>query len=266
MIRRPAVAGYFYPSQPDQLRAEISGFLSKSKKVMPKGIIVPHAGYRYSGKVAGEVYSLTEIPDRVIILSPNHTGLGVPFSIMVEGAFSLPLGDAPIDSSLAQSLLSACSLLKPDVQAQTREHALEVQLPFLQFLKKDFSFVPITIAHVRFEDCEKLGNAIADVILRQSSPILMVASSDMNHFEDQRITMVKDQAAIDEILERRPRALYDVVREKSISMCGVMPVTTMLVAANRLGATKATLIAHKTSGDVTGDMDSVVGYAGMMIE
>lgn len=264
-VRKPAVAGYFYPADPAVLRKDISKFIESAEKLEAIGIVVPHAGYLYSGAVAGKVYSRVEIPKRLIILSPNHTGLGSPFSITSGGAWNLPFGDAPIDEELAGKLKRACNLLEEDAEAQRREHALEVQLPFLQFLKEDFEFVPITLGHIRYEKCEEVGKAIADCIKKEKGPILLIASSDMNHYEEHNTTLKKDQKAIDQILARNPEGLYKTVHDESISMCGIIPTTVMLVATNLLGARKATLIDHKTSGDVTGDKSAVVGYAGIIL-
>lgn len=266
MIRKPAVAGQFYPSNPKILRDEIAKYIDeKIPKKVVKGIVAPHAGYIYSGKVAGEVYSQIEIPDRLIILSPNHTGLGVPFSIMNQGEWQLPFGNAKIDENLANKLMNECDLLEVDLMAHAREHALEVQLPFIQYLKNDFTFVPITLSHVSLKDCQELGQAIAKIIQKEKDSILIVASSDMNHYQDRETTIKKDEWAIREILKRDPTALYNVVHQKDISMCGIIPATVMLTATNQLGATQAKLIDHKTSGDVSGDYEHVVGYAGVII-
>lgn len=286
MIRKPAVSGQFYPSNPKLLQDEIAKLIDKKipkKKV--KGIMVPHAGYIYSGKVAGEVYSQIEIPNRLIILSPNHTGLGVPFSIMNQGEWQLPFGNAKIDEDLANKLMNECDLLEIDAMAHAKEHALEVQLPFIQYLKSPppstggrpkevpvgdqgeggFTFVPITLGHISLKDCQQLGEAIAQVIQKEKAEILIVASSDMNHYQDQETTIKKDEWAIREMLKRDPTALYNVVHQKDISMCGIIPTTVMLTATNHLGATHAELIDHKTSGDVSGDYEHVVGYAGVII-
>lgn len=266
MIREPAVAGTFYPGNPEKLKKDLSKFIQEvPKKIKAKGIVVPHAGYMYSGKVAGEVYSRVEIPKRLIILSPNHTGLGVPFSIMPKGSWRLPMGEAKIDEDLSKKLMKEFPKLEDDNLAHLQEHSLEVQLPFIQFLIENFSFVPVTIGHVSFEQCKEFGEAIARLVEKESSPILIIASSDMNHYEEHYRTLEKDQWAIDEILKKDPEGLYTTVHNKNISMCGIMPTTVMLTACNQLGATKADLIDHKTSGDVTGDLAGVVGYAGIII-
>lgn len=266
-IRKPAVAGQFYPSDPKELKAAIAQHTRFTFiKVNAKGVMVPHAGYMYSGDVAGQVYSHIEIPNHLIILSPNHTGLGVPFSIMSHGAWLTPLGNAIIDEKISDNLIKAFPSLTHDTEAHRREHSLEVQLPFIQHLKGNFTFVPITLGHVSLEDCEAMGKAMARVIQKEKESILIIASSDMNHYEEHKLTLKKDQWAIDQITALDPRALYQTVHERKISMCGIIPTTVMLAACNHLGASKVSLIDHRTSGDVTGDSTAVVGYAGMIIQ
>jgi AmmeMemoRadiSam system protein B len=266
-LRNPAVAGHFYPGEPDQLRREIDRCLPKNDvpKTKALGVVSPHAGYKYSGAVAGEVYARIEIPDRLIILSPNHTGEGLPYSIMPRGQWAMPFGKVPIDDALAERFMKHEGLLEEDEEAQRSEHALEVQLPFLQYLKKNFSFVPVTLSYINYEHCAQIGKALAQTIREAKEPVLIVASSDMNHYEEQQMTEAKDELAIDRIENLDPEGLYETVRKKRISMCGIIPVTVMLVAAIELGAKKAELIRHATSGDVTHDYGSVVGYAGMIV-
>ena len=265
-IRPPAVAGQFYPANPERLKKDLASMIFEApQKISAKGIMVPHAGYMYSGKVAGEVYSKVEIPDRLIILSPNHTGYGVPFSIMNRGVWRLPLGDAKIDEDLADRLMKEFNRLEVDATAHAREHSLEVQIPFIQYLKKDFAFVPVTIGHVPYSLCEEFGEAIAHIVAGEKEPILIIASSDMNHYEEHHRTLEKDQWALDEILKKDPKGLYETVHNKNISMCGIIPTTVMLIACNQLEVKKVELVDHKTSGDVTGDLSGVVGYAGVII-
>ncbi|MBI2066788.1 MAG: AmmeMemoRadiSam system protein B [Deltaproteobacteria bacterium] len=266
-LRKPAVAGTFYPAQVQELESELKRCLSTHPTSKEKviGVVSPHAGYIYSGVVAGAVFSKIEIPDKLIILSPNHTGLGSPFSIMPEGEWETPLGRAKIDQPLASLFMKNCPLLEIDQEAHRREHSLEVQIPFLQHLKKAFSFVPVTLGHIPFEDCETVGQGLAATIRKSGEEILIIASSDMNHYESQGIAEKKDQIAIQQILKLDPKRLFDKVHQSSVSMCGIIPTTVMLIAAKELGAKKAELIKHATSGDVTGDYNSVVGYASLMI-
>ena len=270
-IREPAVAGRFYPASAQRLRAEIESYITPPAGAEPEGKIralgclVPHAGYMYSGHVAGAVYRRLELPQRVIILCPNHTGMGEPLAIMSRGAWRTPLGDAPIAEELASELMRRMPLLSEDQEAHRSEHALEVQLPFLQVLDPDFQFVPIAVGTSNFEVLSALGVAIANVLAKQSDRVLIVASSDMNHYESDAMTRVKDQRAVEQVLALDPRRLYDVVREGKISMCGYGPAVIMLTAVKRLGAQQAELMRYATSGDVSGDKEMVVGYAGIAV-
>ena len=266
MIRPPAVAGRFYPSHPRELSRQIDEYTSAATKKLPaRGCVVPHAGYPYSGHVAGAVYSSLEIPARCILLGPRHYPQGQPMAILTEGSFATPFGEAQIDSALARELARICPLLREDAVAHEREHSLEVQLPFLQRLARDFRFVPVVLGTDRYPAIEELGRAVAQVVAGQKEPVLVIASSDMNHYESDAITRVKDHKAIARILALDPRGLYDTVRNERISMCGYAATVAMLVAVLELGAKEATLVRYATSGDVTGDLDQVVGYAGIVL-
>jgi AmmeMemoRadiSam system protein B len=271
ILRHPAVAGRFYPRDPDDLRAELKGFLfqSSSVNVSPVqaiGCIAPHAGYMYSGHVAGAVFAGLQIPSRCIILGPNHTGMGRALAMMSEGAWETPLGNVPIDTKLADSLHKRFPELHEDSSAHRAEHAIEVELPFLQLRQPELSFVPIALGTAHFEPLHELGKAMADVIAAQNEAVLMVASSDMNHYESDAITRIKDHRAIERILSLDPAGLYETVRQQEISMCGFGPSVAMLTAARQLGAKTADLVKYATSGDVSGDRDMVVGYAGVIVK
>ncbi len=267
MIRPPAVAGRFYPADPQTLSRQIEAFCdSGAQRTSAIGCVVPHAGYMYSGHVAGAVYSALKIPSRCILLGPRHYPQGQPLAILTEGSFSTPLGNARIDAALARELAQACLSLREDSVAHEREHSLEVQLPFLQKIAGNFSFVPVVLGTDRYGVLDDLGKAIARVIAAQAEPVLIIASSDMNHYESDTVTRVKDERAIARILALDPRGLYDTVRNEEISMCGYAAATAMLVAARELGAKEAKLIRYATSGDISGDRDQVVGYAGIAIE
>ena len=267
MIRPPAVAGRFYPEDPVQLREQIDSLLAteSKKKIRARACLVPHAGYIYSGRVAGEVYERLEIPSRVILVGPRHFPRGAPMAILSGGSWQTPLGLVPIDALLAGKLARACPLLREDVVAHSAEHSLEVQLPFLQRLAPSTTFVPIVIGTVQYADLESLGHALAEVIHSEPEPILLVASSDMNHYESDEVTRVKDRKAIERILALEPRGLFDTVRNEAISMCGYGATVAMLTAVRALGATHAELVRYATSGDVNGDLEGVVGYAGIII-
>ena len=220
----------------------------------------------YSGHVAGAVYARVDLPQRNIVLCPNHTGLGVPLSIMKSGAWETPLGDVPIDEELCDALMRADPHLEDDTHAHRSEHAIEVQLPFMQHIGgASVQFVPITIGTSNFQRLEELGRAIASVVEKIERTTLIIASSDMNHYESDAITRVKDRKAIDQVLAMNPQGLYEVVQREKISMCGYGPSVSMLTAAKLLGATRAELVKYATSGDVSLDFEHVVGYAGMMV-
>ena len=265
-IRQPAVAGRFYPSRPEVLLRDLRSYtVAEGDKLRALGCVVPHAGYMYSGHVAGAVYARLELPRRFIILCPNHTGMGQPLAVMSQGRWLTPLGEVPVDTALASALLRECRLLSEDSLAHRAEHALEVQLPFLQSLLGEFTFVPITLGVGRFESLQELGQAMARVLGREKEGALIVASSDMNHYESDSVTRVKDQKAIEQLLALDPRGLYEVVTREDISMCGYGPAVAMLTAARQLGAQTAQLIKYGTSGDVSGDRNMVVGYAGVAV-
>jgi AmmeMemoRadiSam system protein B len=265
-VRHPAVAGRFYPKDRETLQKEIQSYIPPQAAAAPAlGCIAPHAGYMYSGSVAGAVYANIDLPQRIIVLCPNHTGKGRPLAIMSSGTWETPLGQAPIDSSLSEALKKRFPLLTEDADAHRREHAIEVELPFLQVRRPDFTFVPIALGTGQFETLEKLGEAVAEVVQAQGERILIAASSDMNHYENDAVTRVKDHKAIEQILALDARGLFETVMREDISMCGFGPAIVMLTAAKRLGATSAELIKYATSGDVSGDREMVVGYAGVVV-
>ena len=267
MIRKPAVSGRFYPADADVLTKTLEGFLQPIESP-PRaiGVIVPHAGYMYSGHIAGAVYSRIKLPLRNIVLGPNHTGLGTPLSIMKSGVWQTPLGEMQIDEELCGALLATGVYLEDESHAHRYEHAIEVQLPFMQHTGgSSVRFVPIIIGTSKLERLQALGRAIARVIRTLAPDALIVASSDMNHYESDAITRVKDRKAIDKILDMDPEGLYEIVQRENISMCGYGPAVSMLTAARMAGASKAELVKYATSGDVSLDFDHVVGYAGIIV-
>ncbi len=265
-IRHPAVAGRFYPRAPDELRADVESFLfPKKQTIAALGCLVPHAGYMYSGHVAGAVYAGLDLPQRCILMCPNHTGFGHPLAIMSQGAWETPLGRVPVDSVLAEALKQGFPLLAEDAEAHRAEHAAEVQLPFLQSRQPDCTFVPIALGTSRYEILEALGHAIAGALQALGERVLLIASSDMNHYENDALTRQKDFKAIERILVMDARGLFEVVMNENISMCGFGPTVAMLTAARQMGATAAELVKYATSGDVSGDRERVVGYAGIIV-
>jgi AmmeMemoRadiSam system protein B len=295
VICQPAVAGRFYPATRAALEQQVDSFLapelrsetrtdasSESRSGAPShaagdaardaapraaiACMVPHAGYMYSGHVAGAVFARLDLPKRFILLGPRHFPRGAPMAILSEGAWRTPLGDAQVDAALAAELRNACPLLREDSVAHEHEHALEVQLPFLQRRAGDFRFVPIALGTIRYDDLEALGRAVAKVVAAAGERVMIVASSDMNHYESEAITHLKDRKALERVLALDPRGLLDVVMREEISMCGVGPMVSVMIAARDLGATRAELVRYATSGDVSGDREEVVGYAGVIIQ
>jgi AmmeMemoRadiSam system protein B len=266
MIRPPAVAGRFYTADARELARQIKEFCPNGhEKIAALGCVVPHAGYMYSGQVAGAVYSALQIPPKCILVGPRHFPRGEAMAILTEGSWQTPFGEAQIDTALAAELAKACPQLREDAIAHEREHSLEVQLPFLQRLGKEVSFVPVLLGTDAYRELESLGNAMSQVVKAQKEPVLIIASSDMNHYENDVSTRVKDKLAIGKILALDPRGLYDTVRAEGITMCGYAATVAMLIALQKLGATEAQLVRYATSGDVTGDREEVVGYAGIIL-
>jgi AmmeMemoRadiSam system protein B len=229
-------------------------------------VISPHAGYVYSGKVAGSVFSSVALPENFIILGPNHQDVSTSISIMKKGVWETPLGEASVDQNLAELIMSQSDNIRENEKSHSQEHSLEVQVPFLQYLKKHISFVPISVAYFAdYEELEELGKAIVSAIHQYSRDVLIIASTDMSHYVSQEVAREKDFLAIDKILKLDARGLYDVVKREKISMCGFQPTTATIIASNGLNAKKADLIKYQTSGDVSGDFQKVVGYAGIRI-
>lgn len=260
----PAVSGQFYPGSAAGLSRALLELTREGKAREPAiGVVAPHAGYVYSGAVAGEVFSSIQVPGRAVIFCPNHTGIGVDAAIVSHGAWRMPWGDVPIDEELAARLETACPLLREDASAHSREHAAEVQIPFLHRFRPDVRIVPVALGRLSLEDCRDLGEGVADAIAGDAERPLLVASSDMSHYVPDAVARTKDRMAIDRMLALDPGGLYRAVRTERISMCGVLPATVVLFAARRLGATSARLIRYATSGDVSREFDQVVGYAGL---
>jgi len=266
-IRAPAVAGRFYPRRPDELRRAVEDFTSIGEvtRVRAIGCISPHAGYMYSGHVAGAVYGRLDIPERVVILCPNHTGVGHRLAVMTRESWQTPLGEVAPDVELGRALLQRFPSAHEDSTAHRAEHAIEVQLPFLQVQNPLLRLVPIAVGTSEYDKLRGLGEALADVIAARREKALLITSSDMNHYESDAVTRAKDRKAIDRVLALDPFGLWEVVMNEDISMCGFGPSVAMLTAAKQLGATSATLAKYATSGDVSGDREATVGYAGIIV-
>lgn len=266
MIRQPAVAGQFYTADTQKLRLELKNLVtSVTPKEKVAGIIAPHAGYVYSGAVAGAVYGRIEIPQNVIVLGPNHHGIGSRAALYPEGEWLTPLGTVSINRTLAELIKKHSSHVEDDFAAHHYEHSLEVQVPFLQYLRPDVTIVPLCLGFNDFPGCSIIGKGIALAIKEFGREVLIVASSDMTHYESADEAKKKDDLAIGEVLALNPAGLIKVCRDRNITMCGVIPAATMLVAAMELGAKQARLIRYATSGDVTGDRRQVVAYAALTI-
>ena len=267
MFRKAAVAGTFYPGSAKSLSAMLSGFVDKEKKREKAiGVVSPHAGYMYSGAVAGAVFSEVEIPATAIILAPDHRGAGNAFALFPEGAWETPLGEVEIDREIAKKIDKQSSVAIIDGDAHKYEHSAEVQVPFLQHIRSDIKIVAIVISTLSIQQLRLLGEELAEIVTQTGREVLCIASSDMTHYESHESAGKKDRLAIDEILKLDEFALLETVRKNDISMCGVGPTIAMLAYAKKMGAKEARLVKYMTSGETTGDMNEVVGYAGIVVK
>jgi len=268
MLRSPVVADRFYPGDQSSLSKTLASLIPDvpaAEKKEALAVVSPHAGYIYSGSVAGETFAKVKVPENVVILGPNHTGNCLPVSLMDKGAWQMPMGEVGINEELAASLVSGSAIIQPDDVAHRFEHSLEVQIPFLQFLQQNLSIAPIVFSHISYESCVEVGNDLARAIENCNKPVLIVASTDMTHYESRQSASSKDRLALERIRELDPEGLYNTVVGNRISMCGIMPTTVALVAALKLGATKAELVRYTDSAEASGDTSQVVGYAGLVI-
>jgi hypothetical protein len=270
VARKPAVAGNFYPSDPDALRADVRNLLAAAEgngtaTIQATAVIAPHAGYQYCGKVAAEVWSRVEVPNRVVVVGPNHTGLGHPAALARQGPFMTPMGPVPLDESFSELLASSCNLIEMDDLAHAEEHSIEVILPFLLARNPDIRVTALCLRTMALSMCENIGACLAAAVRSVGEPVLLVASSDLNHHEPSRVAARKDRMVLERICEIDPRGLYGGVVEHHVSMCGFVPAVAVLSAAKALGARHAEVVSYGTSGEVNGDHSSVVGYAGVVI-
>lgn len=248
MIRNPVVAGQFYPGSPDQLKSVIEALIDKNAaKEDVVGLLMPHAGYIYSGAVAGATISRVRFKDTFIIMGPNHTGSGQPLSIMTEGVWRTPLGEMRIDSELGKQILASSRHLEEDDAAHYNEHSIEVQLPFLQYFSSDVRFVPIVLASANRAVYKEIGQEIARVIKDSDKGVVIIVSSDMTHYESQKSANRKDNQAIEAMLALDEDELLKRVQEKDISMCGYAPAVSLVSAVKELGATRAELVKYQTA-------------------
>jgi AmmeMemoRadiSam system protein B len=265
MVRKPAVAGQFYPIDKNTLLGDLGTLVPVGKdKIDAIGAVAPHAGYMYSGAVAGELYARLEPKAVYVVLSPNHHGHGADFAASSE-PWDTPLGTIDVDERILSSVLKRTSLVKVDKLAHAFEHSAEVQVPFIQVTSPGAKIVPITVKYGSPEELEEVSNSIADAVKESGRDAIIIASSDMTHYESRALATKNDNDAIERILALDPLGLMRVVEQKNISMCGYVPAVMMLMASKRLGAKKAELIRYADSGDVTGDTDAVVGYASIVV-
>ncbi|MFA5098576.1 MAG: AmmeMemoRadiSam system protein B [Candidatus Margulisiibacteriota bacterium] len=269
-LRAPAVAGMFYPASSRPLKSQIEAFMegAPARKAEAIACMLPHAGYMYSGNVAVKTLSRITVKNKVILIGPNHTGTGSSFSIVTKGAWETPLGKTEIDTVLASRLLKTSTLLKEDESAHEREHSLEVELPLLQYFNPAVSIVPIAVMSSEVQDLKNTGSLIGETIKEAglAKEVLIVASSDMTHYEPDRQAREKDRQAIEAICRLDEDRLIERIMTLGITMCGWAPVVIMLTAAKKLGATSAALSLYQTSAETTGDEESVVGYAGITVQ
>jgi AmmeMemoRadiSam system protein B len=275
-IRHPVVAGQFYESDAEALRDQIkASFLSNlGPKRVPEinrhfhprnviGLICPHAGYLYSGAVAASAYydlALDGTPETVVVLGPNHTGYGSGLSLMREGAWRTPLGDVEVDSKLADSLLHETGIVDIDELAHRYEHSIEVQLPFLQFLYGSaFKLLPICFLMQDYDSAVEVGRALVETL--DATNAVVIASSDMTHYEPQKIASAKDNMALKAVLDLDAKGFYETIERQNVSACGYAPITALITYATGANAKETKLLNYRNSGDVSGDYSSVVGYA-----
>ena len=266
MIRQAAVAGQFYPGSPRELNQELNRLVpDHASKRAALGVVCPHAGYIYSGSTAGRLLSGIDLPQTVVILGPNHHGGGALAALSPEDGWQTPLGTVPIEKRLAALIQQQIPAVQLDSNAHLREHSLEVQVPFLQYLRPDVRIVPLCLAFGDYAGCELLGKGLAAAIHAYGEPVLILASSDMTHYESAQAAKQKDSLALERVLALDARGLVEVCRANRISMCGVIPAAVMLVAVKELGASQAELVAYTTSGEITGDLREVVAYAAVSV-
>lgn len=275
LIRAPVVAGTFYNLSPELLKKQIERCFNHElgpktiKKQKFLAAVVPHAGYEYSGPIAAWVHSKIEKAN-YIILGPNHQGIGANFAISKRGLWKTPLGEIIISEDIAEKILNRCKLIEYDVMAHQYEHSIEVQLPFLQYgFGDDFKFVPICITNefadeTLLESCKIIGKCIADVIKKEKEKWIILASSDFSHYVPQELAKKIDNFVIKAILKLNEEEFFARINQKNASICGFGPIAIAMIAAKKLGAKKGKLLCYKTSGDITGDIGAVVGYAGII--
>ncbi|MBD3425992.1 MAG: AmmeMemoRadiSam system protein B [Candidatus Omnitrophica bacterium] len=265
MVRQPAVAGQFYPGNRqalvEQMQKLISGSVNKKDVV---GAMVPHAGYMYSGRVAGEVYSRLTSSETYVVISPNHTGYGSRFAVSSE-SWNTPIGEVEVDAELVDLVRKNTDLVEDDPEAHVYEHSVEVQIPFIQTVAPKAKILPLTVQRAGIEQLCEVSGALSTSVKDLQRDVTVIASSDMTHYESRRSASEKDKLAIQKILDLDPEGLIEMVEARNISMCGYVPVAMMLMYSKDMDAGESELIRYTDSGEVTGDTEQVVGYAGIII-
>ena len=267
MTQRKAMwAGQFYPADANELRAMIRSFdKPRAAKVKARGAMVPHAGYVYSGPVAGAVYSEIEIPGKVIVLSTKHRMPGKDLALWESGTWATPLGEVEVDAELSRRLMKYCPGVEFDTTPHINEHSAEVQVPFLQYYNPSVKIAVMSVHSGNLKDLRAIGKGVAKAVQAEKKEVLIVASSDMSHYVSREIAEQKDGIALEAILAMDEEKLFHAIYRSDISMCGYAPTAVMIAACRELGATQARLVQYSTSGDVTGDHQAVVGYAGVIV-
>jgi len=267
IFRRPAVAGYYYPSDAQALKTTVDALVRREYHLMrATALVLPHGSYAHAGGVIGATLSRLEVPRRCIIIGPSHTGSWIPWSLMLRGAYRTPLGDVVIDAGCAEALHQRCAFLTPDAWTQHGEHAIEVLLPFLQRLAPpDLTIVPIITGSDDPDECLQLARAIAQVVRMQEEPVLLIASSDLSHYEPEVRGAVQDHLLLEMITTLKSEALIQYVQQRGVLMCGYAAAACVIDAARLLGATHGTVAAYDTSVAAGGDPNSVIGYAGVVL-
>ncbi|MDR2550002.1 MAG: AmmeMemoRadiSam system protein B [Desulfobulbus sp.] len=267
MTRLPAVADRFYPGDPEHLRSAMKMLVPavpETEKQQAQGVVMPHAGYIYSGATAGNTISRVRVPETVLVLGPNHHGRGAALALGTDD-WQMPMGTVSVDRQLATTILRHAPRIVEDSEAHVPEHSLEVQVPFLQQVQPKLRLVPLMVAQVSYEICQSVARGLAAAIREFGKPVLIVASTDMSHYESRPQAAKKDRMAIERILALDPQGLYATVLGSGISMCGVIPTALALLVELELGATRAELVQYTDSGEASGDIRQVVGYAGLII-
>jgi len=273
MKRVPVVSGQFYPDNHSDLKELMRRFSSKgsfplrgcSKKISAKGIILPHAGYTYSGRVAVTTVSAVLPKKRLLILGPNHSGRGADFSLWKQGAWKILDKEIKIDEEIATAILNEGGRIHEDTLAHTMEHSIEIQLPILDYFFGDFKFVPIACKEGGLKDYREVAEQIFQAIKKMKNEVLLVASTDLTHHEPDQVTRKKDRRAIEAIIDLDEEELVKRIHKEDITLCGEAPLAIFISCLKMLGAKKSQVALYQTSGDISGDRSAVVGYVGIII-